>query len=120
MPALSRASSIAAIALVAVVGVGGALYLLGGNGSTGFGGPAQAPTPPSTQAPTPAPTASPKTLPPDGVLEPGTYAANPLPTPADALTVTFTVPAGWERFGDSLIPAGEPGTGWPGGSPTAT
>jgi hypothetical protein len=112
MPALSRASSIAAIALVAVVGVGGALYLLGGKGSTGFGGPTQAPTPPPTQAPTPAPTAPPMT---EGVLKPGTYAYRPLPAPDDSVTVTFTVPSGWEAFGASLIPAGEPTTGAPGG-----
>jgi hypothetical protein len=58
---------------------------------------------------------------PAGVLQPGTYVAHPLPKPHESLTVTFTVPAGWQLWGDSgglgasLIPAADGGTQAPDG-----
>jgi len=59
MPALSRASGIAAVALVAVVGAGGILYLnannSGGVGSSKTPAPTAAGTPEPTVAPTPPP-----------------------------------------------------------------
>lgn len=62
MPALSRATGIAAVALVAVVGAGGILYL--NSSGTGSSGGQQTPTPSPTRAPTAGPTAAP-TLPPE-------------------------------------------------------
>lgn len=60
MPALSRATGIAAVALVAVVGAGALLYL-NSSSPSGPGGPT---TPAATQAPTTAPTAAPTATPP--------------------------------------------------------
>jgi hypothetical protein len=61
MPALTRATGIAAVALVAVVGAGGFIYLNsnspGGTGSQGTPGPTATPAP--TVAPTAAPTPQP-------------------------------------------------------------
>ena len=72
--------------------------------------------------PSPSPTATPRTEP-AGDLEAGSYVAHPLPSPDDALAVTFTVPEGWVGgsdagaggFGLALQPAGAPTTGAPGG-----
>jgi len=58
MPALSRTTGIAAVALVAVVGAGGLIYL-----NSGSGGAGSRSTPAPTAAPTVVPTAAP-TLPP--------------------------------------------------------
>jgi hypothetical protein len=57
MPAFTRATSLAAVALVAVIGAGTLVYL---NGNPGPGGPG---TPTPTAAPTPAPTAVATTAP---------------------------------------------------------
>ena len=52
-------------------------------------------------------------------MRPGTYTTR-VPV-GDTLTVTFTVPGGWHAFADppgvllGLVPAGDPGTGAPGG-----
>lgn len=63
MPALSRASGLAAVALVAVVGAGALIYLNstgpGGAGSQPTSSPTTAPTPAATVAPTAAPTSQP-------------------------------------------------------------
>jgi hypothetical protein len=56
MPALTRATGIAAVALVAVVGAGGITYFAAG-------GPGPSPTPPPTPAPTSAPTVAPTVAP---------------------------------------------------------
>ena len=58
MPALSRTTGIAAVALVAAVGAGGVMYLA--SNSTGGAGsrPSPASTPAPTAVPTPAPTAA--------------------------------------------------------------
>jgi hypothetical protein len=111
MPAVSRATGIAAVALLAVVGAGGLIYL----NSPKEGGAGGTPSPFSSPAVT-SPAATTMSDP-DGPLEPGTYAAHPLPAPNDSLSVTFTVPEGWGALEgvNSLIPTDEPGTNGPGG-----
>ena len=59
---------------------------------------------------------------PEGVLPAGTYTTHPLAgvrrliaEPNQSLTVTFTVPDGWQYVTSILAPAGEPGVGAPGG-----
>jgi hypothetical protein len=99
MPALSRATGVAVVALVAVVGAGTLLYLNSkpdGTASRGTPSPGATPTP----APTIAPTA---TVPPivDGPLDAGTYRLRPFSS--STLTIDVTVPEG----------------GWFGGPPAA-
>lgn len=104
------AGAVAAIALLAVIGI----YLAsGGSGlfgpgatpaATGTAEPTAAPTPQPTQ--TPSPTASPRPAPDDGAMDAGTYYLQPLratnPT-GNPLSVTFTVPEGWGVAGGSAI-----------------
>lgn len=103
---------LAAAAVVVVLFVGSQML-----GSTPGGlGSGASPTPEASVA---APTEPPSPMPtpgsePDGDLAPGNYVHHPLPAPNDSLSVTFTVPEGWNA-GGALVPAGEPGTGAPGG-----
>jgi hypothetical protein len=98
----------AAVVVVAIVGF---------NLSSGPGVGGQ-PSPSPTATPTPTPRTDPA-----GDLEAGSYVAHPLPSPDDAVTVTFTVPEGWIGGSDAgagglglaLQPAGAPTTGAPGG-----
>lgn len=103
MPALTRATGIAAVALVAVVGAG----VLISFDSTG--GPGGSPTP--TTAPTPESTPKPVS---EGLIGPGTYAVKATWAADPALTATFTLTEPWEWFGNSLIPE-RPGPGGPDG-----
>jgi hypothetical protein len=101
-PLASFAVAAAVVAVVAIVG----LTLV-----------APATEPPSGvgAGPSPSPTPSPRPDP-AGDLEPGAYISRPLPAPEDGLTVTFTVPDGWNAQGPAvLVPAGPPRTGAPGG-----
>lgn len=101
MPALSRTTSMAAVALVAAVAAGGVLYVNSSNpGPGGTTKPTAAATPTPTAVPTAAPTAAP-TVPavPAGELRPGTYVAWPLPAPHASVSLTFTVPSGWAVVG---------------------
>ena len=83
------------------------LNLVGGPGVGGVSGQ-PSPSPTATPTATPRPNSG-------GDLEPGSYVARPFPAPDDGLTVTYTVPDGWSREGPGLVPAGDPGTGPPGG-----
>jgi hypothetical protein len=110
MPALTRATGIAAVALVATVAAGGVLY-------TGFGGPGASPTPtigptPTSPPPTPTAAATPKPVG-DGLLSPGNYAETLSATDA-GVKVNFTLTEPWEWFGSSLFPVSS-GPGLPGG-----
>ena len=81
---------------------------------------ASAPTPaltPEPPSPSPTPSATPG-FGTSGPLQPDTYTTGL--RGADTLTVTFTVPGGWDAFAEAgvlygLIPNDEPGTGAPGG-----
>jgi hypothetical protein len=107
MPALTRTTGIAAVALVAVVGAGGFLYL-NANSPSGPGG-----QPTASPAPSPTPTS---THPPlsDGKNGPGVYTVQLGAATAKPLKVTLTLTNNWEWFGNSLIPE-VPGPGAPGG-----
>jgi hypothetical protein len=100
MPALSRATGVAVVALVAVVGAGTLVYL----NSKPDGGASQG-TPLPTATPTPAPTVAPTAaviLPlPEGTLAAGTYRLRPFSS--ETMTIDATVPDG----------------GWVGGPPSA-
>ena len=106
-PDLSTYTKLAAAAVV-VIAVGGfAIWQLGPGGPDATPGPGagQATPLPATPTPTatPTPAATPARVPGGGGMRPGTYFAHPLPAPADGLTLTFTVPAGWFGFGDGTI-----------------
>ena len=116
----------AAVVVVAIVG----LNVAGDSGVGGAqgGAPALSPTAPSSPAATRSPAASAipsMTTPSEGALQPGTHAFHPWPAPNDGLTVTFTVPAGWEAMAGSILVPGEPrGTAvgraaWPSSSSTS-
>ncbi len=89
MPALTRATGIAAVALVAVVG-GGALVYLNSPGS-GSGGPGAQPTPTPTPAPTVAPTAAPTPQPTFDPSDPAAW------TPYTSAVYGYTIayPSDW-------------------------
>ena len=112
MPALSRATGIAAVALVAAVGAGGLIYL---NSPGGDGGSPTPTTPPTPTSPPPSSTSAstPKPVS-EGLIGPGVYAVKATWAADPALTVTFTLTEPWEWFGNSLIPE-PPGPGGPGG-----
>jgi hypothetical protein len=100
MPALTRATGVAVVALVAVVGAGTLFYLNSrpdGGGSQGTPLPTATPTP----APTVAPTAAAILPLPEGTLAAGTYRLRPISS--ETLTIDVTVPEG----------------GWIGGPPAA-
>jgi hypothetical protein len=108
------AGAVAAIALVAVIGIG---LLSGGGGLFGPGAmptpspePTTAPTPEPTVAPTPEPTMAstqtPRPTPqanPEGDLEAGTYVIQPLLDAGTPLSVTYTVPDGWNADGSTVF-----------------
>jgi hypothetical protein len=100
MPALSRATGVAVVALVAVVGAGTLFYLNSkpdGGGSQGTPVPTATPTP----APTVASTAAVIPPLPEGVLAAGMYRLRPFSS--ETMTIDATVPDG----------------GWVGGPPNA-
>ena len=110
MPALSRATSVAAVALVAVVGAGSIYYVVSNRPGAGPGTPTASPS--VTAQPSPAPTSSQTALTPpdvpDGVLLSGTYRLRPFT--ASNLTVDVDVPeGGWVGDPPSAIggPVGE-------------
>jgi hypothetical protein len=109
MPALTRTTAIAAVALVAVVGAGGLLYM---NSSAGGGQPT-ATLKPASPSPIPTAASTPRPVT-DGPIGPGVYAAQPIPATEPGLTVTFTLSEPWGWFGAGLLPEA-PGPGAPAG-----
>jgi hypothetical protein len=96
MPALSRATGIAAVALVAIVGAGALIYLTAAPGGPGA---------PSTPAPTAQASLS-SSPSPDPAQSPRTLTFRPFVAPGDdprddTIQVTFDVPRSWERWEDS-------------------
>ena len=100
MPALSRATGVAVVALVAVVGAGTFFYL---NSRPGGGGAQGTPLPTATQTPAPTVVPSATAIPPlpEGSLAAGTYRLRPFASATT--TIDVTVPDG----------------GWLGGPPNA-
>jgi hypothetical protein len=115
MPTYAR---VAAAAVIGVLAIGGALFLVGRTGDSNVGGPAPSATPAGSLSPSPSQTATVSTLP-DGPLAAGTYTYQPFgsgpgvdstcmqppppgcddPGPPASMSVTLTVPDGWESFG---------------------
>lgn len=93
MPALSRATGIAAVALVAAVGTGGLIYLSAG-GPGGSAGPA---TPAPTAQPSPSFSRS------QAVETPRTQTVQPFLEPGDdprddTIRLTFDLPPSWKQW----------------------
>lgn len=116
LPNMTTPVRVAAAAVVGVLAIGGALFVLRPSGSS-VGGPGPTPSPPPSSTPTPvtSPASSPAVLYPsnEGPLVAGTYVSTPFtpghpagacmdpPQPGcsdsagDSIRVTFTVPDGW-------------------------
>jgi hypothetical protein len=109
---MSTPARVATAAVIGVLVVGGAFFILGRPGQSGVGGPG--PTATSTQTPTQTPTPTPAALR-DGPLAAGTYVTafttegwttcpNPDapdcndPVVTEPVRFTFTVPDGWARL----------------------
>ena len=89
MPALSRATGIAAVVLVTALGAGGIIYL--NSPGSGSGGPGAQPTPTPTPAPTVAPTAAPTPQPTFDPSDPAAW------TPYSSAVYGYTIayPSDW-------------------------
>jgi hypothetical protein len=114
LPKMTTPARVAAAAVVGVLAIGGALFILR-PGDSSVGGPGPMPTPTPTPAASPTPSPSPMTLH-DGPLAPGTYVTEPFAQPGsdacgappqpgcldttddDSVRVTLTVPAGWSNL----------------------
>jgi hypothetical protein len=104
-PSMKVGMAAAAVVLIAVIGYN----LLPGSGM-GIGGPAATPSP----TPTPTPSPTPRVLT-EGRLEAGVYQTRPFASgSAPALTVSFSVPAGWQGYPNWAV-LGPNGTAAPGG-----
>ena len=127
LPNMTTPARVATAAVIGVLVVGGALFLLGRPGPSDVGGPGRTSTP--TESPTPNPSA---TLSPIGVgpLEAGQHMAKPFAPPYgngvchdppqpgcsdtardDTIRFTFSVPDGWAS-NDSGAAINKPATGW--------
>jgi hypothetical protein len=105
MPALSRATAVAVVAIVAVVGAGTLAYLNSDPSNAGSPG-----TPSPTATPTPSPTTGPTAagIPPlpEGTLAAGTYRLRPFTS--ETMTIDVTVPdGGWQGAGVLAGPVGD-------------
>jgi hypothetical protein len=117
---MTTPARVAAAAVIGVLAIGGALFLIGGTGQTNVGGPAASPSPsssptssvPASLAAAPTPSNVPPLALPEGALAPGTYVATPFvsgplqscmspPQPGcsesedDSIRISITVPDGW-------------------------
>jgi hypothetical protein len=130
-PTMSTPARVATAAVIGVLVIGGALFILGRPGQSGVGGPG----PSATLTASPSPTASPTPIVSpgpigQGPLEAGQHMAKPfappngngvclyVPQPGcsdtardDTIRVTFTVPDGWAS-NDSGAAINKPATGW--------
>jgi hypothetical protein len=101
LPTMNTPARVATAAVIGVLAVGGALFMLGRPGQTGVGGPGPSPTPTASPSPTVSssiaastPSAAAAAFPDiSDQLAPGVYFKGPgASTPA---RFTFTMPAGW-------------------------
>ena len=136
LPTMTTPVRVATAAVIGVLAVGGAVFMLGRPSETGVGAPGPSPTPVVSVAPSTGPTAAPSTrsvapsnagpLPlPDGPLAAGTYVSTPFaqggllpscmtpPQPGcsesedDTIGITLTVPDGWAGVGSAVWLAAE-------------
>jgi hypothetical protein len=131
LPKMTTRARVATAAVIGVLAVGGALFMLGRPGQTGVGGPGPTSTLTASPSPTapPTPIVSPGPIG-EGPLEAGQHMAKPfappngngvceyVPQPGcsdtardDTIRVTFTVPDGWAS-NDSGAAINKPATGW--------
>jgi hypothetical protein len=129
LPRMTTPARVATAAVIGVLVVGGALFILGRPGQTGVGGPG--PTSSPTESPTPSPSATPSPTGPvgEGPLRAGQNMAMPFAPPNgngvchdppqpgctdtardDTIRFTFTVPDGWAS-NDSGAAITKPATG---------
>jgi hypothetical protein len=129
LPKMTTPARVATAAVIGVLAVGGALFILGRPGQTGVGGPGPTSTP--TESPTPIPSATPSPTGPvgEGPLQAGQHMAKPFAPPNgngvchdppqpgcsdtardDTIRFTFTVPDGWAS-NDSGAAITKPATG---------
>jgi hypothetical protein len=120
-PTMTTPARIAAAAVIGVLAVGGALFMLGRPDQTNVGGPG--PSPSETISPSTSPSASPApSASPVGQLAAGTHVRTPFSKPGsdacftppqpgcidttndDAISITFTVPDGWSGTDDGVTP----------------
>jgi hypothetical protein len=112
---MTTPARVAATAVIGVLAIGGAWFLIGRAGQPNVGGPGAPASPsasPTSSAPASIAAASPSPGLPEGALAPGTYVATPFvpgpvlscmtpPQPGcsetedDSIRATITVPAGW-------------------------
>lgn len=118
---MSTYARVAAAAVIGVLAIGGALFLVGRTGESNVGGPAPSASPSGSPSPSPAVSPSPSPSPtvatmPDGPLPAGTYTFAPFgtgpgldstclqppqpdcidPGPPTSMLVSMTVPDGWD------------------------
>ena len=133
-PTMNTPARVAAAAVIGVLAIGGAFYVLRPSGSS-VGGPGPTPMPTASPRPTASPTPSPSPVAlTEGSLAAGTYVTMPFgangegtlgvcqgqpgctENPADdTIRISFTVPEGWEgapRFSVSLPTLGAPDGAW--------
>jgi hypothetical protein len=137
LPKMTTPARVATAAVIGVLAIGGAFFVLRPTGPSTGVGPGPSPTPTPTASPTPTPTASPSaSVPadfPDSPLKAGTYTVAPFgagtdrlchaPPQAgctetaadDAMRVTITVPDGWAGVGNGIWLT-EPGNSPPDGA----
>ncbi len=130
---MTTPARVATAAVIGVLVVGGALFILGRPGQSDVGGPGPTATSTPTTSPTPVPSASASSSPGpigSGPLEPGQHMAKPfappngngvceyVPQPGcsetvqdDTIRITFTVPDGWAS-NDAGAAINKPATGW--------
>jgi hypothetical protein len=129
LPKMTTPARVATAAVIGVLVVGGAIFMLGRPGQTGVGGPGPTSTP--TESPTPIPSATPSPTGPvgEGPLQAGQHMAKPFAPPNgngvchdppqpgcsdtardDTIRFTFTVPDGWAS-NDSGAAITKPATG---------
>jgi hypothetical protein len=104
-PRMSNLARIAiAAAAVLVVAVVGYNFLPGGNGP-GATGPSPSPSPTATALPTATPQPTGPVALTDGPMPAGRYVAHPFGPANDSISISLTVPDGWEAFqGVGLLP----------------
>jgi hypothetical protein len=129
LPKMTTPARVAAAAVIGVLVVGGALFMLGRLGQTGVGGPGPTSTPTQSPTPIPSPTPSPTGPVGEGSLQAGQHMAKPFAPPNgngvchdppqpgcsdtardDTIGFTFTVPDGWAS-NDSGAAITKPATG---------
>jgi hypothetical protein len=129
LPKMTTPARVATAAVIGVLVVGGAIFILGRPGQSGVGGPGPTSTP--TESPTPIPSATPSPTGPvgEGPLQAGQNMAKPFAPPNgngvchdppqpgcsdtardDTIRFTFTVPDGWAS-NDSGAAITKPATG---------